>query len=151
MRGFLVCNLVGSGASRQRISGTGAVVFKCVLGPRASSTVQEALGELPPLPVNLLMQEAMSSEGKRTTAKLMERFADIKNHVERHLGFPGGSDGKDSACNVRDSGSIPGLVGSPGEGNGNTLQYSCLENSMDRGVWWTIVHGDSKSQTQLSD
>ena len=50
-------------------------------------------------------------------------------------GFPGGSDGKASACNVEDPGSIPGLGRSPGEGNGNPLQYSCLENSMDGGAW----------------
>ena len=49
--------------------------------------------------------------------------------------FPGGSDGKASACNVGDLGSIPGLGRSPGEGNGNPLQYSCLENPMDRGAW----------------
>ena len=49
--------------------------------------------------------------------------------------FPGGSDGKASACNVGDPGSIPGLGRSPGEGNGNLLQYSCLENSMDWGAW----------------
>ena len=52
--------------------------------------------------------------------------------VKGLLGFPGGSDGKESACSVGDLGSIPGLGSSPGEGNGNTLQYSCLENSMDR-------------------
>ena len=50
-------------------------------------------------------------------------------------GFPGGSDGKASACNAGDLGSIPELGRSPGEGNGNPLQYSCLENSMDRGAW----------------
>ena len=53
-------------------------------------------------------------------------------------GFPGGSDGKESACNAGDLGSTPGLERSPGEGNGNTLLYSCLENSMDRGAWWAI-------------
>ena len=67
------------------------------------------------------------------------------------LGFPGGSDGKASACNVGDPGSIPGSGRSPGEGNGNTLQYSCLENSMDGGAWWATVHGDTKSGTRLSD
>ena len=51
------------------------------------------------------------------------------------LGFPGGSDGKASACNVGDPGSIPGLGRSSGEGNGNPLQYSCLENPMDGGAW----------------
>ena len=53
-----------------------------------------------------------------------------------NLGFPGGSDGKVSAHNAGDPGSIPGLGRSPGEGNGNPLQYSCLENSMDGGAWW---------------
>ena len=61
--------------------------------------------------------------------------------------FPGGSDGKESACNVGDPGLIPGLGRSPGEGNGNLLQYSCLENSMDRGACWAIVHGVVNSQT----
>ena len=55
-----------------------------------------------------------------------------------------------SACNVGDLGSIPGLGRSPGEGNGNPLQYSCLENPMDGGAWWAIVHGVAKSRTQLS-
>ena len=50
-------------------------------------------------------------------------------------GFPGGSDGKASVCDAGDLGSIPGLGRSPGEGNGNALQYSCLENPMDRGAW----------------
>ena len=50
-------------------------------------------------------------------------------------GFPGSSDGKASDCNAGDLGSIPGSGRSPGEGNGNPLQYSCLENSMDRGAW----------------
>ena len=67
------------------------------------------------------------------------------------MGFPGNSDGKDSACNVEDLGSIPGLGRSPGEGNGYPLQYSGLENSMDRGAWQAIVPGLSKSQIQLRD
>ena len=62
--------------------------------------------------------------------------------------FPGGSDGKDFASNVEDLGSIPGLGRSPGEEKGNPLQYPCLENSMDRGVWWAPVCGVIKSQTQ---
>ena len=61
--------------------------------------------------------------------------------------FPGGSDSKASAYNVGDPGSIPGSGRSPGEGNGNPLQYSCLENSMDREAWWATVHGVTKSQT----
>ena len=67
------------------------------------------------------------------------------------LGFPGSSDGKASAYNVGDLGSISGSGRSPGEGNGNPLQYSCLENPMDQGVRWATVHGVTKSQTQLSD
>ena len=56
-----------------------------------------------------------------------------------------GSDGKESTCNVGDLGSIPGSRRSPGEGNGYPLQYSCLENSMDKGAWWATVHGVAKS------
>jgi len=59
--------------------------------------------------------------------------------------------GKESTCNSRDLGSVPGLGRSPGEGKGYPLQYSCLENSTDRGAWWATVHGVAKSQTQLSD
>ena len=62
------------------------------------------------------------------------------------MDFPD-SDGKESACNAGDLSSIPGSGKSPGEGNGYPLQYSCLENSMDRGAWWAIVHGIAKSQT----
>ena len=56
-----------------------------------------------------------------------------------------------TACNVGDLGLISGLGRSPGEGNGNPLQYSCLENLMDRGAWWATVHGVTKSRTRLSD
>ena len=67
------------------------------------------------------------------------------------MGFPGGSDGKESTCNAGDLSSIPGSGRSPGEENGNPLQYSCLDNSKDREVWWATVHGDAKRLTQLSD
>ena len=66
-------------------------------------------------------------------------------------GFPGSSEVKVSASNVGDLGSIPGLGRSPGEGNGNPLQYPCLENPMDRGAWWATVHRVTKSRTRLSD
>ena len=62
-------------------------------------------------------------------------------------GFPGGSEVKASACNAGDLGSIPGSGRSPGEGNGNSLQYSCLENPMDGGAWWATVHGVAESDT----
>ena len=61
-----------------------------------------------------------------------------------------GSESKESAYNAGDLGSIPGLGRSPGEGNGHPLQYSCLENPMNRGAWWATVHGVAKSQTRLS-
>ena len=62
-------------------------------------------------------------------------------------GFPGGSEVKASACNVGDLGSIPGLGRSPREGNGNPLQFSCLENPMDGAAWWATVHRVEKSRT----
>ena len=61
--------------------------------------------------------------------------------------FPGGSNGKVSACNAGDPGSIPGLERSPGEGNGNPLQYPCLENPMDGEAWWATIHEITKSWT----
>ena len=66
-------------------------------------------------------------------------------------GFPGGSDGKESACNVGDLGLIPGSGRSPEEGNGSPLQYSCLGNTVNRGAWWATVHGVAKLRIQLSD
>ena len=65
--------------------------------------------------------------------------------------FPGASDGKESASNVGDLGLIPGLGRSSEEGTGYPLQYSCLGNPMNRGAWWTRVHGVTKSQTRPSD
>ena len=65
--------------------------------------------------------------------------------------FPDGSDGKVFAYNTGDQGSIPGLGRSPGERNGNPFQYSCLENPIDGGAWWSTIHGVTKSWTQLTD
>ena len=75
------------------------------------------------------------------------------SHTYTKGGFPGDTDSKESACNVRDPGSIPGSSPgrSPGEGNGHPLQYSCLENSMDRGAWQATVPRAAKSWTQLSN
>ena len=72
-------------------------------------------------------------------------------HHNLDRGVPGGSVVKNPPASAGDTGSILGLRKSPGEGNGNPLQYSCLENSTDRGAWWAIVHGVPKSGTQLSD
>ena len=58
-----------------------------------------------------------------------------------YLGFPSDSEGEESACSAGDVGSVSGSGRSPGEGHGNPLQYSCLENLMDRGAWWATVHG----------
>ena len=75
--------------------------------------------------------------------------------MEHHLeGFPGGTVVKNppaSATDIRDAASIPRSGRSPGEGNVNPPQYSCLEKSMDRGAWWATVHGVAKSQTWLSN
>ena len=67
------------------------------------------------------------------------------------MGFPGGSDGRESACNAGDPGSIPGSGIFPGERNSNPLYYSCLGNPMDRGAWQATVHAVTKRWTQLSD
>ena len=81
-----------------------------------------------------------------------EKEINAKNTVMRtKWGFPHSSVSKESACNTGDPGSIPGSGRSPGEGNGNPLQYSCLENLMGGGAWWATVHGVAKSRTRLSD
>ena len=71
--------------------------------------------------------------------------------LEEHQIFLGGLDSKESAWNAGDLGLIPEWGRSPGEGSGNTLQYSCLENSMDQGAWRATVHGVTESWTRLSD
>ena len=67
------------------------------------------------------------------------------------MGFPGGSDGTESACNAGGSCSIPGSGRYPGGGNGNPIQYFCLGNHIDRGAWWATVHVVANIQTRLSD
>ena len=73
-----------------------------------------------------------------------------QNDVNVEEVFPGGSGRKESACNAGGKGSVPGSRRSPGEGNGNPLQYSCLENPMDRGAWWATVYAVAEIQTQLN-
>ena len=78
----------------------------------------------------------------------------INSLIYRFKGLPRWLSGKESACNAGDAGdtgSIPGSGRSPGGGNGNPLQYSCLENPIDRGAWWVTVHGVAKSQTRPSN
>ena len=87
---------------------------------------------------------------------LMFSYNHIKENIQYVLskntwGFPCSSVSKESACSAGDPGSIPGLGRPPAEGNGNPLQYPCLENPMDRGAWWAAVHGVTKSRAQLSD
>ena len=74
-----------------------------------------------------------------------------KIHRPKGKGYPGGSGSNESAWNEVDPGSSPGSARSPGEGNGNPLQSSCLGNCMDREAWWAIVHGAAKSQTRHSN
>ena len=75
----------------------------------------------------------------------MEKEQGIKYIIIR-ISFPGSSDSKKFACNAEDQNSIPGLGRFPGEKNGNPFQHSCLENSMDRGVWQATVHGITKTE-----
>ena len=82
--------------------------------------------------------------------QLFKKTYKIKLYGFILMDIPGGSEGKASACNAGDPGSIPGSRRSPGEGNGNPLQYSCLENPMDRGAWKATVHGVTDSWTRLS-
>ena len=76
-----------------------------------------------------------------------EAVVTLEQRVTLYRRLPYSSDDKESACNAGDLGLIPGSGRSPGEVNGNPLQYSCLENSMDRGAGWAIVHGVAKSRT----
>ena len=98
----------------------------------------------------------LKSEFQKRAKRDKKAFlSDQCKETEETNRFPGGSDGKASAHNVVDPDSIPGSGRSPGEGNGNPLQYPCLENgwrtSMDGGPWWATVHGVAKSWTRLSD
>ena len=82
---------------------------------------------------------------------LLGKDANISHFLCIHRGFPGGSVVKNPPANAGDVGLIRASRRSPGEGNGNPLQYSCLENPMDRGAWQAIVHGVTKSRTRFSD
>ena len=88
-------------------------------------------------------------EEKKKGARRNKYFKSWPYHRSR--GVDGDTDGKESACQHRDRGLIPGSGRGPGKGNGNPLQYSCLRNSMDRGDWQATVHGVAKSRKQQSD
>ena len=106
------------------------------------------LGSRESSPPGLLSSCSHSTERGREREPYYKGTNPIKWGLD--MGFPGGSDGKESAYNVWDSGSIPGSGRSPGEVTGYALQYPCLENHMDREAWWARVHWVEKSQTQLS-
>ena len=79
-----------------------------------------------------------------TVGDIQAKIQKFKRELGRQRGFPGGSDGKESACNVEDLCSIPDSGRSPGEGNGYPFQYSCLENAIDRGAQWAMVLGSQR-------
>ena len=98
----------------------------------------------------LLVTNCVELKRERRNERLLRKCLAIvlgKLPTPKSLNFPGGSEVKASACNVGDLSSIPGLGRSPGEGNGNPLQDSCLENPVDGGAWWATVHGVAKSRT----
>ena len=99
------------------------------------------------------MFDEQENEYEIPTKATSHQILHISNIKSTHapVGFPHSSVGKESDCNAGDPGSIPGFRRYPGEGNGNPLQYSCLENPMDRGAWQVTVHGTANSQGQLGD
>ena len=93
-----------------------------------------------------------SYQGSSLKYAIIAKYGLFRNNSKLHIqDFPRGSEGKASAYNAGHLDSMPGSGRSPGEGNGNQLQYSCLENPMDRVAWQATVHGIAKSQTRLSD
>ena len=102
-----------------------------------------------------LAQLVKSKDDNQIKGIFQRHWKDIDNIFDQgatlNKGLPGGSVDKESFCNAGDLGVIPGWGRSPGEGNDNPLQYSCLENPMDRGVRWATVHGVTKSWTRLTE
>ena len=91
------------------------------------------------------------SHGARSGEDFIDRPLNVILWSKQKQGFPSGSEGKVSACNAGDQSLIPGSGRSPGEGNGSPLQYSCLENPIDRGAWQATDHRVAKSRTGLND
>ena len=102
-----------------------------------------------PVSESFPMSQLFAWGGQSTGVSALASFLPKKSQGW-YIGLPSSSDGKESACNTEDPGLIPGLERCSGEGNSNPLQYSCLENPMDRGAWQATVHGVAKSRTQLS-
>ena len=98
-------------------------------------------------PMSQLLTWGGQSTGVSALASSLPKKYIYFRHTLYHRMSPGGSDGKESACNAADWGSIPGLGRSPGEGNGNPLQYPCLKNPVDRRAWRATVHGVTQSDT----
>ena len=97
------------------------------------------------------MPSLLYLEATEKVIKVILKAAPTEDRMTWFPVFRGGSDSKESACNAGDLGSVPRLGRSPGEGNDYPLQYSCLENSMDRRAWWATVHGVTKSWAQLGN
>ena len=97
-----------------------------------------------------LEKKKITESSRKETLNLPHTSKYFKKHLHCIWGFPGGSDGKESACNTGDLGSIPGLGRSSGEGNGYPLQYTGLKNPVDR-AWQATVHAARKSWARLSD
>ena len=125
-------------------------------------TIPLACDSLKGEPKVLLWSKEVENNVYKTTltSDITYKFVGLQDHVQvqynnrlglTELELPWCSEGKESASNVGDSRSVPGLGRSPGEGNGYPLQYSCLENSTDRRAWQATVHGVAKSWTQLSN
>ena len=120
---------------------------------------QEYWSELPfPFPGDIFWprdQTCVSCIGRRilyhSATREAPQYLAYLGPTHNILGLPGSSDSKESSCSAGDLSSIPGWGISPGEGNGNPLQYSCLENPMDGGAWQVTVYGVPKSRTRLSD
>ena len=135
---YFICSLPGSsvhGISQARILEWIAISY--------------SIGDLPDTGMKPMSPALVG--GFFTTESSQKPILCIVMCICQSLGFPGGSDGKESACNTGDLGSMPGLGRSPGKGDNSPLHYSCLENSMDRGAWQPIAHGVAKSWTQLND
>ena len=130
-----------------------SLTLKTVLGPKKAlySIIYWITQCLFKRYVDLIMHSCLAVVVLGWRSMIFKNTAFFLLFSKSNLGFSFSSVGKESACNAGDLDSIPGLGRSPGEGNGNPLQYPCLENLMDRGAWWAAVHGVVKSWARLSE